>query len=142
MSGARASGAARSACPPALVKQAIALLRSMIALRLAYQRAHWNAKGYANHLLFERLYKSLDEDIDAWAELVRQETGSVIPDAGDVRAARASTPAGLRKAEDAIGLKAGALIAAGPLPKACENFLMNLMQNRMRAIYLLKQAGR
>ena len=37
-------------------------------LQLHYRCAHWECKGYDLHLLFERLYEVVEEDIDAFAE--------------------------------------------------------------------------
>ena len=58
---------------------AVQLLPHMISLRVGYQYGHWNATSYPDHLLFERLYKSLDEDIDTLAELAVQESGKIQP---------------------------------------------------------------
>ena len=46
----------------------IAFLRAMY---LFYQNAHWQSNGpgsYSNHLMFERLYENVSEQIDAIAE--------------------------------------------------------------------------
>lgn len=51
-----------------LLRQLLALLRGQLTI---YQDAHWEVTGpqfYADHLLFERLYKSVDSEIDTLAE--------------------------------------------------------------------------
>jgi starvation-inducible DNA-binding protein len=57
-----------SQLPEAELKKYLALMK---ALQNYYQHAHWISKGepyYADHLLFERLYGSLNEQIDTLAE--------------------------------------------------------------------------
>jgi len=57
-----------AALPEADLKKYLALLK---AIQAYYQHAHWISKGepyYGDHLLFERLYGSLGEEIDALAE--------------------------------------------------------------------------
>lgn len=44
------------------------LLGMLRALSWNYQTCHWQSKKYEEHLLFERLYKDLDEQIDTLAE--------------------------------------------------------------------------
>lgn len=51
---------------------------TMRAAYLTYRNAHWQTRGYGNHLLFERLYDDLKEQIDHLAE---QAVGSWGPDA-------------------------------------------------------------
>lgn len=107
------------------------LLSRLIALRTAYQYAHWNASNYANHLLFQRLYESLDEDIDKLAEISNQRVAPV-----EVHTVTAAT---LMAAEDEIIELAGAALAERAVPKALENYLMTLMEHREQAKYLLRQ---
>lgn len=48
------------------------LLQLLTALNQVYQSAHWTSKGglfYSTHLLFERLYNSVNEERDDIAEL-------------------------------------------------------------------------
>ena len=47
------------------------ILAALRAQYLMYQTSHWQSKGpayYGNHLLFQRLYESVQEEIDAVAE--------------------------------------------------------------------------
>lgn len=51
----------------------IELLAKLEALKLNYKANHWNSSGdksYGNHLLFQRLYEAIDEDIDVLAEKI------------------------------------------------------------------------
>ena len=57
-----------SKLPEVELKKYLALMK---ALQNYYQHAHWISKGepyYGDHLLFERLYGSLNEQIDSLAE--------------------------------------------------------------------------
>jgi len=54
-----------------VVKHLAHLLAYMRAMYLSYQTSHWQTKGptyYGNHLLFQRLYESVQGEIDALAE--------------------------------------------------------------------------
>jgi starvation-inducible DNA-binding protein len=60
-------------------------LQSAFASEYAYlvkaQNFHWNVVGrefYADHLLFERLYTEVQENLDAFAENLRK-TGTMVP---------------------------------------------------------------
>lgn len=107
------------------------LLSRMIALRTAYQYAHWNASNYANHLLFQRLYESLDKDIDTLAEISNQRVEPI--------EVRTITRATLEAAEDEIIELAGVALEDPKIPRALENYLMTLMEHREQAKYLLRQ---
>jgi DNA-binding ferritin-like protein len=51
----------------------VALLAILRAQYWMYQTSHWQAKGsnfYGTHLLFERLYKSVEEQTDVLAEKI------------------------------------------------------------------------
>lgn len=51
----------------------LALLSILRAQGWVYQTCHWQTKGpnaYGNHLLFDRLYKSVEEQIDVLAEKI------------------------------------------------------------------------
>jgi len=111
------------------------LLSAMIALRAAYQYAHWNAQHYADHLLFERLYKSLDADTDALAELLVQATGRVEPLFARIR------PDQVETAEQQI-LAVAAEALKGGQAYDMSNLLANLVEHRQRALYLLRQRSR
>ena len=113
------------------------LLSLMLALRTAYLYLHWNATHYAEHLQYERIYQTLDADIDTLAELSVAEVDAVFPTGGAV--------ADVEKAEHAVQQKAQAIIdamgAKTPNQSALENFLMTLIENRQRALYLLRLKG-
>jgi hypothetical protein len=117
-----------------------ALLRGLITLRLAYQNSHWNAEDYGRHLLFERLLKSLDEDIDTWAELLladgeKLERSAMFP---------VTTGLSLGALEKEIDLVIQGLLERETglaLPKEYENFLLNAAEHGTRRRYLLRQAG-
>lgn len=50
------------------------LLSYLQALSWCYRHQHWTAKGdpyYGDHLLYQRLYESVDEEIDALAEKIQ-----------------------------------------------------------------------
>jgi len=52
-------------------KVAALYIATLKAISLIHQQNHWVSKGknfYGNHLLFERLYKSSQEDLDSAAE--------------------------------------------------------------------------
>lgn len=111
------------------------LLAAMLALRTAYQYAHWNARKYSDHLLFERLYKSLDEDIDTLAELTVRATGRVAPLFAKIR------PDNVETAEGQIIAVASEAVKAGQ-DYDLDNYLMTLIEHRRRALYLLHQRSR
>jgi hypothetical protein len=111
------------------------LLAAMLALRTAYQYAHWNARTYADHLLFERLYQSLDEDTDTLAELTVRANGRVEPLFARIRADQVET------AEQQIIAVASDALKAGQ-DYDMDNYLMALVEHRRRALYLLHQRSR
>ena len=111
------------------------LLQKMTELQLAYQNAHWNSAHYGDHLLFERLAKSLEDSIDTWAELLVGVKGDKIPTVA------LSLPTDLMSAENDLGKWATKLASEQGLPKSLENFLLEFIQNRRQAIYLLRQRG-
>lgn len=56
------------------------IISDIKALYTAYQSAHWSAKGdsyYGDHLLFQRLYEDVAEEIDKVAERAIGATGNV-----------------------------------------------------------------
>lgn len=66
-----------------LLKETLAAMR---ALQWLYQSLHWQAKGenfYENHLLFERLYDGMSDQIDALAEKLIGYYGSEMVDRVD-----------------------------------------------------------
>lgn len=109
------------------------LLSRMIGLRIVYQQLHWNAKSYSNHLLFERLYKSLDESIDTLAELL-------LAYGGKMHGSALTPVLSEQPSEDEEWIISTARNFSGQVTLDIDNFLMNLMQERRRALYLLRQA--
>lgn len=114
------------------------LLSLMLSLRTAYLYLHWNAQTYAEHLQYERIYQTLDADIDTMAELSVAEIDAVFPTGAAV--------ADVERAEHAVQFKAQEIInalsgAKTPNQSALENFLMTLIENRQRALYLLRLKG-
>lgn len=107
------------------------LLAQMLALRTAYQYAHWNAKNYADHLLFEKLYTSLDGGIDILAEISQQHVEPV--------ATPQVTARSLMAAENRIIKAAERAIEQDRPDPGLENFLLGLIEHRERAKYLLNQ---
>jgi hypothetical protein len=107
------------------------LLAQMLALRTAYQYAHWNAKNYADHLLFEKLYTSLDGGIDILAEISQQHVEPV--------ATPQVTARSLMAAENRIIKAAERAIEQDRPESGLENFLLGLIEHRERAKYLLNQ---
>jgi DNA-binding ferritin-like protein len=106
----------------------------MMSLRGAYHYAHWNSGRYADHLLFERLYKSLDKDIDTLAEL------TVYRGVRPLRRVEVSISQ-IPKAEEAIIRIATEMVENERPSKGMENYLLNLVEHRERAIYLLRMAS-
>lgn len=56
-----------------VVRHLVHLLAYLRAMYLSYQTSHWQTKGpayYGNHLLFQRLYESVQGEIDALAEKI------------------------------------------------------------------------
>ena len=113
------------------------LLSLLIQLRTTYLYMHWNAKTYSEHLQYERLYQTLDEDIDTLAELAVKEVGHV----RQVATVVPLTHDEIKEVEVAAQEQAAAIIEKTKLKQvnfmALENFLLNLIQNRQRVLYLL-----
>ena len=56
-----------------------ALLSCLRALRMSHHTAHWQVKGtpfYGDHLLFERLYTAIDDEIDGLGEKMVSKYGA------------------------------------------------------------------
>lgn len=56
-----------------VVRHLVHLLAYLRAMYLSYQTSHWQTKGpayYGNHLMFQRLYESVQGEIDALAEKI------------------------------------------------------------------------
>lgn len=137
-------------------------------LQLLYQTSHWQTSGpvyYADHLLFERLYNSLGEDIDALGEkcvgmgserLVEyrhslQNMQMFLDAAADMIVAENETPAQKHvvralRAETAF-IRAGEslmnmLEQKGILTRGIENLLGGILDKHEGLLYLLKQRNK
>jgi DNA-binding ferritin-like protein len=115
------------------------LLSLMMRQRDAYLFMHWNAKTYAEHLQYERLYQTLDEDIDTMAELAVSLVGSVHPVSVSVVDVERTEHAMQRIAQEMIEGLAGSTTPAQS--DALENFLMTFIEKRQRVLYLLRLKG-
>jgi DNA-binding ferritin-like protein len=118
-----------------------------------YWTLHWQAKGqsqYGDHLLFERLYSAMPEDMDGLAEIIAGHYGADKLDpirswaaAGEKISMAAKGPNPLAIAEMIMDLaeEANAAVADSdcPYPGGLENFLSGLSTKHLTDIYLLKQ---
>jgi DNA-binding ferritin-like protein len=122
-------------------------------LYIIHQGSHWTTSGpsfYGDHLLFERLYKSAQEDADALAEriigLAGVESMKLDKQMSDI-SVRISTLSSVvlqpEKVEDGcIRLITKAIDTAeanGNMTNGLEDLLMSISSNRETALYLLKQ---
>ena len=114
-------------------KAAIELLAAMRVLRDIYQEEHWNAATYGNHLLFERLYGQMSEDIDTWAELLRFHQVRVVGGYHDP-AWDCEFPA-----MENFVIQATKKVLKSRPSHDVENFLMTFLQNMSKAVYLSRQ---
>lgn len=133
----------------------LAILRAQSVL---YQTAHWQVSGpesYSDHLLYERLYGGLSEEIDALAEKMVAHGGPQAVDAvlleGIVKTLvdflAKETLLAKRMLISESGLIKLLEEISGPesensLPVGVENFLNELADNHETHVYLLKQALR
>jgi DNA-binding ferritin-like protein len=137
-----------------LLSRILAILRG---LEIFFHSAHWQSRGpnfYGSHLMFERLYQSVADAIDALGERMVKHLG---PDAVDAAAlaqaaaaAVASWPAdsalsgGLAaeiELQQAIRTAYDQLKAAGQLSPGMDDFLLSLADEHETNLYLLKQAS-
>jgi DNA-binding ferritin-like protein len=51
------------------------VLPTMIALKELYHDKHWKARNYEDHLMYQRLYESIDKDIDPTGEILKGTIG-------------------------------------------------------------------
>lgn len=108
------------------------LLGYLLQLRTLYLFKHWNSKTYAEHLQYERIYQTLDADIDTLAELAALDQGSVSWTAPSITDAVDGEKVIQRLAQDILSTK--------PHP-SLDNYLMTLIENRQRVLYLLRLKG-
>jgi DNA-binding ferritin-like protein len=62
------------------LKKALTDILTILRLQyLSYQNSHWQTKGtgyYGNHLLFQRLYESVESEVDTFGERIVGHVGS------------------------------------------------------------------
>ena len=139
--------------------QLLAILR---ALQWSHQTAHWKVRGepfYGDHLLFQKLYEAVGEEIDTLAEKIVGIYGpgaitnlSVISDTHQFIANHAATGAGdssyqcaLQMEEHlqrALKLAYDELKASGEMSLGLDDFLMATANAHETALYLLRQRNR
>jgi DNA-binding ferritin-like protein len=139
-----------------LLLQVLAILR---ALQWSHQTAHWKVRGepfYGDHLLFQKLYEAVGEEIDTLAEKIVGMYGpgaitnlSVISDTHQFIANHAATGAGDSSYQCALqmeehlqrALRAAydGLKASGELSLGMDDFLMATASAHETALYLLRQ---
>ena len=136
--------------------QLLAILR---ALQWSHQTAHWKVRGessYQDHLLFQKLYEAVGEEIDTLAEKIVGIYGpgaitnlSVLSDTHQFIANHAATGAGDSSYQCALqmeehlqrALRAAydGLKASGELSLGMDDFLMATASAHETALYLLRQ---
>ena len=128
------------------------ILATLLALYQTYYAAHWKSRGpasYSDHLLFERLYGSVQSEFDGLSEkLVGMGGSEALDHAGlAVRVAELMQhfasggdliSQGLAGEEMLQHLLEG-LLGGGSLPQGLTNFLQGIADNHETNVYLLKQ---
>lgn len=126
------------------------------ALNVFYRSAHWRSKGdffYQNHLLFQRLYEGLDDEIDTLVELIigdTSDTAFVAPKLFNDKT-QSYTPIGSEDAQ--LNLTRGAELEKLLLSKiqalnensisvGIFNHIAGIAQNHSRNLYLIEQTLR
>jgi DNA-binding ferritin-like protein len=120
-----------------------------------YHTLHWQAKGapfYGDHLMFKRLYESVEDEIDGLAEVIAGHYGADKLDpikawaAAGEKISRVATTGGspLVIAEMLMELSESAndAIVNGaecPYPGALSNFVSGIGTKHLTDVYLLKQ---
>ena len=131
----------------AVFSQYVAFLR---ALYLLHQRNHWETKGYADHLLFQRLYEGTQEMADEAAEKAIGIFGTLGNQKGVSKLAEkyynASDPvAGSLKAEEAFQKLCkdtyDSLEASKKLTLGLDDMIMAHASKSELHTYLLQQAA-
>lgn len=132
------------------------LLELWAGLRAAhhlYWTLHWQAKGqpqYGDHLLFERLYSAMPEDMDGLAEIIAGHYGADKLDPIKSWAmasekinsvAKGSSPLAIAEMIMELAEVANAEVEGSdcPYPGGLSNFLSGLSTKHLADIYLLKQ---
>jgi DNA-binding ferritin-like protein len=140
--------------PQKLLALYVAFLR---ALYLIHQNSHWQCKGpnfYGNHLMFQRIYESVQEDSDLAAEksvglfgndVVNIPSQSKMIQKLMEKYSSDNHLANSLKAEmDFLALSKKiyeALDSSGALTLGLDDAIMSIASNRETAVFLLKQAG-
>lgn len=135
-----------------LLLQILSILR---ALHWSHWTSHWKSKGetsYQNHLLFERLYTSVVEDIDTLAEKIVGEYGPEALTDLSVMEGSARFLSGHQESGDvsralqmeahlqtAIKTAYETLKANGELSLGMDDYLMALANSHETNLYLLRQ---
>lgn len=120
-----------------------------------YHTLHWQAKGapfYGDHLMFKRLYESVEDEIDGLAEVIAGHYGADKLDpikawaAAGEKISRVATTGGspLVIAEMLMELSESAndaIVNGGecPYPGALSNFVCGIGTKHLTDVYLLKQ---
>ena len=131
------------------------ILAALRALHLLHWTAHWQVKDYQDHLLMQRLYEAISEEIDALAEKIVALAGPAAVDLGaqmelihefmqsvaesgnaDVMC-RALTAEELLQNILANGL--AELRIGGKISLGMDDFIMATADAHDTAVYLLKQ---
>ena len=134
------------------------LLAILRAMQISIHEGHWisrGASGYQDHLLLERVYSPLQEEIDGLGERIVGYVGPSYVDSRtvsrkstsliDAWAEAADTPIARalhaeESLQEAIQAVYDGLRAAGPVPLGLDDFLMSLASAHDTNRYLLRQA--
>lgn len=121
---------------------------ALMNLYLVHWHNHWNSSGsnaYGNHLLHQRLYESLVEEIDTISEKITSTYGSGTLDVGlttslmDKFWARDSLSAE-ESLQSIIKTTYDVVKASGMMSLGMDDFLMSLASAHETNLYLLRQA--
>lgn len=131
------------------------LWAGMRAAHHLYWTLHWQAKGqpqYGDHLLFERLYSAMTEDIDDLAEIIAGHYGADKLDPIKAWAAASEKINSVAKAGQSplaiaemlmeLSEAANDAVVNGgecPYPGALSNYLSGVGTKHLTDVYLLKQ---
>ena len=140
------------------LKIAALFVASLKAIVLIHQHNHWTSKGdvyYENHLMFERLYNSANEDLDAAAEkfmglfgeeylnfeLQTKLLGQVLSKYNKLAGQTVAQSLAIEKdfikfCQDAYDAFEG----EGTLSLGLDDMIMNIASNREGAVYHLQQS--
>ena len=132
-----------------------ALLSALRAIRMSHHTAHWQVKGtpfYGDHLMFQRLYEAVDDEIDTLGEKIVAKYGVDAVDAvescdrmcklleqvqGDDLYERAAKLE--RVLQHLLEGTLKALADGKCLTPGLENFLQGIADSHETAVYLLGQ---